>query len=59
MSRREAYLPSNVCMDVIESLASLNICARAAGLSEKGQRSLIQNIVRVVCLCLLIFDILT
>lgn len=40
VSRRTAYLSSTVCMDVIESLASLNICARAAGLSGNSQKGI-------------------
>lgn len=54
MSRREAYLSSTVCMDVIESLASLNICARAAGLSGNSQKSINRNHItwwRTQCTC--------
>lgn len=35
MSRREAYLSNTVCIEVMESLASLKTSAKAAGLLKK------------------------
>ena len=37
-SRREAYLSSTVCIEVMESLASLKTSAKAAGLLKKKKK---------------------